>query len=127
MPGRARGVLRTAAAERVEVFEKFRLVSGRVFLARAAGLADALDDFVLHIRDVHHVGEDVTLEFQIAPDQVGEDERPEIADVREVVHRRPAAVHADLFAGRVERRKFLHRTSQRVEKSQTHVANGAVA
>ena len=139
VPGRARGVLRTAAAERVEVFEKFRLVSGRVFLARAAGLADALDDFVLHIRDVHHVGEDVTLEFQIAPDQVGEDECPEIADVREVVHRRPAAVQADLFAGRVERnerlrrtgkrerREFLDRTRQGVEKSQTHVANGAVA
>ena len=36
----------------------------------------------------------------VAPDQVGQQERPQVADVREPVHRRPAGVHPQL-AGRL--------------------------
>jgi hypothetical protein len=62
--------------------------------------------------------------LKVAPDEVREDKGAEVANVREVVHRRPAAVHADLFARRIEWREFLPRAGQRIEKLQTHVANG---
>src|SRR6266581_710521 len=55
-------------------------------------LTRTLDDFVLHIRDVHHVHDRVALELKVAPDEVGENKRAEVADVRDGVHRRPAAI-----------------------------------
>jgi len=61
------------------------------------------DDFVLHVRDVHHLPDGVTLEFEVAADEIAEDERAPVADVREVIDGRPAAIHADLaLAGRCE-------------------------
>src|SRR5439155_17165273 len=85
------------------------------------------DDLVLHVRDIHHVGQDVALEFEVAPYEVGEDKGAEIADVREVVHGGSAAIHADPFAASIARHELLQRTRQGVDKSQTHAANGAVA
>jgi hypothetical protein len=60
--------------------------------------ADTLDDFVLHVGDVHDVCDGVALEFEGAADEVAEDERAPVADVREVIDGRPAAIHADFFA-----------------------------
>ena len=77
----------------------------------------ALNDFILHISDVHHVNWRKTLMFEVAPNQIGKDKCAEIADMGEVVDCWAAAVHANCFAGRVERRESLHRSSQCIEKS----------
>ena len=122
MLDRARHVVRAQATECLFVFEKRGLVLAGVLPERGAGFADAFDDFVLDVGDVHNVSHGVAFELEIAPDQVGEDKRAKIADVCEVVHRRPTAVHPHFLARRIERDEFAHRTRQRVEESQTHAA-----
>jgi len=49
------------------------------------------------VRDVNDVLHVVTGEFQCAADEVGEDERTPVADVRVVIDGRSAAIHADFF------------------------------
>jgi hypothetical protein len=84
---------------------RLRFTSPRqVALARQA---DALDDFVLHVGDVHHVGDGMALEFEVTADEIGKDERAPVADMGEVIDRRSAAIHADRLAGCVKRREFL--------------------
>ena len=86
------------------------------FAQRGFRFADALDDFVLHVRDVHDVMDVVAFEFEIAADQIAENKRAPVSDVGEVIDRRPAAIHADLLSRRVERNEFLDRPRQSVEK-----------
>ena len=69
----------------------------------------------------------VALEFQKAPDEIGEDERAPVADVGEVIDRRPAAIHADSLVGRIQRRKLLHGARQRVEQCEGHFLNAGGA
>ena len=57
---------------------------------RGGGLADGL---VVDVRQVHDLGDVVTEEFQGAPQNVLEEKGAEIADVGEVIDRRPAGVH----------------------------------
>lgn len=80
----------------------------------------ALDDLVLHIGDIHHVTGGEAAEFEVAADEIGENEGAEIADVGEIVDGRAAAIHADGLAGGVERCKKLHTASQCVEKAHGH-------
>jgi len=56
----------------------------------------------------------------VAADEVAKNEGAPIADVREVVDRGSAAVHADVFSRRVERCEFLHRTRKCIKKFQSH-------
>ena len=95
--------MRQATVERFQVFEKRSLVFAGKIAQRRFGFADAADDFVFHVRDVHHVRDGVALEFESAPDEIAEDERAPVADMRKVVDSRPAAIHADsALAGRRE-------------------------
>ncbi len=83
-------------AERGEV----AVVLGRVLrgdLRRGdALLLRADDDLVVDVRDVADVGHLVAEKAQRAHDDVGREGRPRVPDVAHVVHRRPAAVDADL-------------------------------
>jgi hypothetical protein len=60
------------------------------------------------------------LELEVAADKIGEDESAEIADMGEIIDRRPAAIEADVSAGRVERNEFLHRARQSIKQTQSH-------
>ncbi len=117
----ARGLTCGSAA-----IERFQVVEERGFkfageLAQGGFVfADALDDLVLDVRDVHDVLHVVAGKFERAADEVGEDERAPVADVREVIDGRAAAIHADFFAGGIERREFLDGAGQRVEQFQGH-------
>jgi len=67
------------------------------------------------------VADGEAFEFEIAPDEIGENKRAKISDVREVMHGRAAAIKTDIFSGWIERDKFLHGTRERVEKFQGHI------
>src|SRR5687767_15638189 len=54
--------------------------------------------------------------------QVGENERAEISDVPVVVNRRPTDIHSHFLRVRIERDKLLHRSRQRVERSEEHTS-----
>ena len=123
----ARRVVRLPAVQRLQVLEERRFVFAGEFAQRRLRFADALDDLVVHVRDVHHVRDLEAFEFEVAPDEVAEDERAPVADVREVIDRRPAAIHADLLAGRIERDELLHRARQCVEQFQTHSCGSRVS
>src|SRR5208283_2650724 len=77
--------------------------------ARGGGIGD---DAVVHVGQVHHVGQLEAAEFQEAPQDVLENEGAEIADVRVVVHRGAAGVHAD-FPG-LQGHERLNLAGQRV-------------
>ena len=61
-------------------------------LDRLAGGGGAADDLVVDVGDVHHPADLVAAVPQVADQQVDEQERAEIADVRRAVDRRAAAV-----------------------------------
>jgi len=106
LPGGVRRVVWQKAIQRFQIFKKRGFVFAGEFAEGSFVFADALDDFVLHVRDVHHVCDGVALEFEITADEVAEDEGAPVADVGEVINRRPAAIHADL--GGSERRELLN-------------------
>jgi len=84
-------------------------------LAQAlAGLADGADDLVLHVGNIHDVGDSVAFVFEVAAQQVFEGEGPQVADVGKVIDRRPAGVHAD--TRRRERNEIIFLSGQRVEE-----------
>src|SRR5262245_3859993 len=68
-----------------------------------------------HVGDVHHVRDRVTGEGERAVQDVHEDVRAEVADVRVVVHRRPAAVESDLVS--MERHELARASGPRVIES----------
>jgi len=88
--------------------------------------ADTLDDFVLDVGDVHDVFHVVAGEFERAADEVGEDERAPVADVRVVINGRAAAIQPDFFAGGIQRRELLDGARERVEQFQGHLSGGQV-
>jgi len=112
------GLVRTKAIEGLEILEEGGLVFGGVIAQGSIGFADAPDDFVLHVGDVHDVADLEALELQAAPHQIGEHEGAEVADVGEVMHGGAAAIEAGGLAGRVARDEFLDRAGQGVEEFQ---------
>ena len=109
--GRARLDRRTQAAERIDVLVELllgllgddadRLVERqvRIFLRRARV------DLVVDVGDVAHIGDVLgAVEMPQQPEQhIEHDRRPRVADMREVVDRRPADIHA--HARGIERRE----------------------
>ena len=78
----------------------------------------AADDLVVDVGDVHHPGDPKPAVAQVADEQVGEQERPEVADVGRPVDRRPAAVDADVT--RLEGDELALLPAQRVEQAEAH-------
>src|SRR5438105_3755975 len=63
-----------------------------------AMLARTLDDLVVYIRQIHHLKNIPSTELDYAPQQIFEKKCPKVSDVRRVVNRRPAGVHANGFS-----------------------------
>ena len=66
--------------------------------------------------DPSEIERNVLLYLADAPHQVAEHKGPPVANVGEVIDRRPAAVEADRLAGRVQGDKLLHRAGQGIEQ-----------
>ena len=103
MFGRARLDARRQAAQRRNIF--LEIIVGRLgqFADRDAALGGARVDLVVDVGDVAHIG-DVALRIEMpqqAEQHVEHDDRPRVADMREVVDRRPAHIHA--HARRIDR------------------------
>ena len=73
------------------------------------------DDAVVHVGQIHDVVELEAAQLQEAPQDVLKHKRAVVPDVRVVVHRRPAGVHAH-FAGFL-RNERLGLAAQRVVQS----------
>ncbi len=99
-----------------------QLPNGLAVLDRAA------DDLVLDIGDIAHEGDPVSAALQPALRHVEGHGRTRMTDVAQVVHRDAAHVHA--HAARLDGRKILQGTRERVVDAQTHgktsVAGGGV-
>ena len=134
--GRSRGASRSSATIVVDVLGRPRQdvrprhpERGRVgqeALAPAVGqLADAdarggraADDLVVDVGDVHHPRDAQAAVAQVADEDVGEEEGPEVADVGRAVDRRAAAVDPDV-AG-LERLERPGLAGHRVLESDRH-------
>src|SRR5260370_18825860 len=104
-----------AAVQRAQVLKKRRLEPARELAQRRVCFTHALDDLVVHVGNVHDLPHGVALEFETSPDKVAKYECSPIADVREVVNRRAAAINANFSALGIERAEVLDRARQRIE------------
>jgi len=84
-------------------------------LARGRG---GLDGAVVDVGEVHDVEDVVSRVGEVAAQQIFEQKRPEVADVRVVPDRRAAGVEGD--ARRRERRERLDATGEGVVERQGH-------
>ena len=80
--------------QRIQVLEKCADILFRVLPNSDAGGRRILDDAVVHVGQVHHLQDAVAARVQKSPQNVLKHEGSEISDVREVIYRRPAGVHA---------------------------------
>src|SRR5215203_886401 len=114
--GRTRRHLRPLHAESVEVFpERLDIGLGEIVDADVS-LCGFVNDAVVDIRQVEDVGYFETFEFQVAPQNVAEDERAKVSDMRKIPNRRAADIHPDMAL--FHRVKFLDLSGKRVEKSE---------
>ena len=97
---RRRVVEERLGVERRDLLDAALLARGRHLDLVLAGVG--VGDGVPHVRDVHHLPDRDGLPAQRAAQRVGEHVRPHVAQVREVVDGRPAAVHAHDVRGRRE-------------------------
>ena len=93
--GGARQHVRPGHPERVGIGQEALEVPVRELVDPDAGRGGATDDLVVDVRDVHDPADGVAAPPEVTDEQVGEQERAEVADVRGAVHRRAARVHAD--------------------------------
>jgi hypothetical protein len=126
MFGRARLDGRRQAAESRDVLVKlrvgFRGDAADRLVERQVGvlLRRARIDLVVDVGDVADVG-DVVLAVDVplqAEQHVEYDHRPRVADMGEVIDRRPAHIHADIR--RIERRECTFLARQRIVEFQVH-------
>ena len=111
--------IRAANAERIEVRQE-GLDHGRGDAANGdATLMRRSDDLVLDIGQVHDEADIERLPFEIAVQQVVEDKRAVIADVRRPVYGRAAGVNTYAFFA--ERRKGFDFAAERVVEAKRHV------
>src|SRR5215472_14112858 len=107
MLGGARSLMRHSAVQCFEVLEEGSFKLAGKFAERRLSLTHAFDDFVFHVRDVHHVFDGVALELKVTADKITEYKGAPIPDVGEVVHRGSATVHTDASRRRIEWAKVL--------------------
>ena len=105
-------------AQGIAIVEKCFGVGGGVFLERLATGDGVADDFVVHVRNVHHMVEVVAIGFQALAEHVYKGEGTEITDVREIVYSWTASVHTDgvVACGR----KLFELLGQRIVETQRH-------
>jgi len=109
---RGKEKIKKKAAEAVEILVHGRGEFRRVRAPVDAGFARAVDDLVVDVGDVAHVGHAQTAVPQVAADHVEHHQHACVADVEIVVHRDAAAVHAHVT--RLDGLQFLLRARQGV-------------
>src|SRR5262249_23936838 len=118
MPSRARLVRRRQAAQGLHVLAELTDVQFGEFLRRYPPLQGTVTDLVVHVRVVEHEGQVVPEKTQVPVNHGERDQGAGVADVRAVIHRNPADVHAD-FARREGDELFVF-ARERVVKVQGH-------
>ena len=83
--------------QRRGIFQEGLLILCCVLLNAETGLRRVMDDFVIHVGDVHHVTNCVSALAQKPPQHVHRHKGSEIADVPVVVNRGTARIHANLI------------------------------
>src|SRR5438309_1085813 len=92
-------------AEGVKIFPEVLDIRRRKFIDRDISCRGLLYDPVINICQVKNMEKLITLELQIAPQNVAENKGAEIADMREIPDGRPTNVHSYLTG--FNRLKFL--------------------
>src|SRR5205807_8516341 len=95
------------------------LVGAGVLADADAALGGVADDPVLDVGDVDHVRQAIAAEAEVPPEQVVEEEGPEVADVREVPDGWAAGVEADVPG--LERFELLLAAAGGVVQEECHV------
>jgi hypothetical protein len=112
--------IRAFDSQRVEIVEECFLERRREFGQRNTSLPRAPNRLVVHVRDVHHATHLVITQLQMPLQQVFEQIRPEIPDVRVAINRWSAGVHLHSAPGGIERLEFLELARVGVEKTNRH-------
>ena len=106
VPGGRRQLLGALQAQRRAIFQERLGVYRGVVLERLMLRHGVADDLVIHVGNVHHMVELEAIGSQRPAQDVDKGECAKVADMCEIVHGRPAGVHADsVVAGRP---KLLH-------------------
>ncbi len=119
--GRARVVRGWLGAKRAHVLEESGDVRFDVLADRDPGVHRLVEDAVVDVGEVHHVGHLVAADLKMAAGEVIDEKSPKVPDVRVVPDCRPARVHAGMawFEGL----EHVLRARQRVVKLQRHVSS----
>src|ERR1700693_533701 len=108
--------------QRIEILEKRLDVFLGELVDRLAMLGGLLDDAVLDVGQIHHLGDAVSLLQQDPAQQVLEEKGAEVADVRVVVDGRTARIHPDV--AHFDRLELFHLPTHRVvETHRCHVSS----
>src|SRR5207253_8252541 len=94
--GRAWELLGGLSAQRAHVLEEGLREWSRVLGDGDTSVLGLVEDPVVDVGQVHHMGEPETGHLKVPAQQVVEEEREQVAYVRVVPYGRPACVHADL-------------------------------
>src|SRR5258708_24856192 len=112
MLGRADRLFRAFEVEGLHVLEeRFFILSG-VFADGFLLLRGVADDFVVHVRDIHHVVEPEATLAQKPAKNVHSDKRSEVSNMSVVIDSRAAGVHANGIVR--SGRKLLNLAGKRV-------------
>ena len=112
--GRPWIVLGSLCPQGRHVLEERAQVGLDVVANRRAGVHGLVEDPVVDVSDVHHMVHAVTADLQVTAQKVVKEERPQVADMREVPHRRTACIHAGV--SRLERFEQVLRAGEGVVK-----------
>jgi hypothetical protein len=111
-------LLRALQPQGVAIVQKRLRVDGGELLDRLLLRHRVADNFIVHIRDVHDVLQSEAVQPEDLAKEVHERERAEVADVREIVNRGAAGIHADrVIACRSE---LLDLLGKRIVEAQGH-------
>src|SRR6266446_4023835 len=109
-------MLRPLDPQRVEFLEEGLDVWLGELVDRLAVLGGLLDDAVLDVGEVHHLGDAISLLEEDPAQQVLEEESAEVTDVRIIVDGRAAGVHANV--ARLDRHELFQPAAHRVVEAQ---------
>ena len=90
------------------------------FPERNFRFARAANRLVIHVGDVHDAMDLVTAQFEMLLEQILEDIRAKVADMRAAVDRWPASVDVDLASGRIARLELFELA--RVSVKEAHLS-----
>ncbi len=91
--------------EGLQILEECLTVELDIVYKRGIRLARPANRLVVNVREIHHLRDTISLVAQIAPHDVAQDERAEVANVGVVIHGGSTGVHTDL--SRMNRLEFF--------------------